>query len=333
MAAALEPDIIYLKDQGGLLTVDRIRSLIPIMMENANGIPLELHSHCTTGMAPSVYMEALNLGVLMLHTGIPPLAQGSAQPSVLSVAKNARNLGYAPKVDEPLLASISQRLTEFAKQDNMPLGEPLEFDNAQFIHQIPGGVISNLKFQLVELGLEDRMEEVIEESIQIRKDLGYPIMITPFSQHMCTQAALNVASGERYKVVIDEIIRFALGVFGEDSGYTWMDQNLKDKLLSLPRAIDLAERGYAPVEDLSLEEVRKRLGAPNISDEDLLLRTIMQGDEELNAMHEAGPPKQYLGANLPLQTLLEELGKHKNVRYIQIQRGTDSVMLRNRRSA
>ena len=243
-AEALKPDCIYLKDQGGMLTVDSARTLIPIIMENAKGIPFELHSHCTTGMAPSVYMEALKLGVKTLHTGVPPLAQGSAQPSVLNVARNARNIGYRLKLDEILLESISKRLTEFANHDNMPLGEPTDYDNAQFVHQIPGGVISNLKFQLAGMGLESQLDEVISETVQIRKDLGYPIMITPYSQHICTQATLNVASGERYKVVIDEMIRFAQGVFGEDSGYLEMEQNLKDRLLSLPRAVDLTKRGY-----------------------------------------------------------------------------------------
>ena len=332
-AAALEPDAIYLKDQGGLLTVDRIRTLIPIIIENAKGIPVELHSHCTTGLAPSVYMEALNLGVETLHTGIPPLAEGSAQPSVFNVARNARNLGHTVKLDIPLLESISKRLTSFAKQDNMPVGGTTAFDNAQFIHQIPGGVISNLRFQLAELGLENRLDEVIEESVQIRKDLGYPIMITPYSQYMCTQAALNVASGERYKVVADEIIRFAQGIYGEDSGQPWMDQNVKDKLLNLPHAKDLAKKGYKPAEDLTPDQVRKRIGAPNISDEDLVLRTIMQGTQEIDAMHAAGPPKQYTGTDMPLRTLIDELGKHKNIRYVQVKRGTDSVVLQNRASA
>ena len=87
---AFKPDAIYLKDQGGLLTVDRLRTLLPVIVQNANGIPVELHSHCTTGLADLVYMEALKLGVRRLHTGVPPLANGSAQPSVFSVAANAR---------------------------------------------------------------------------------------------------------------------------------------------------------------------------------------------------------------------------------------------------
>ena len=326
----LKPDVIYLKDQGGLLTVDRIRTLIPIILEHAGGVPVELHSHCTTGLAPLVYMEALNLGVRTLHTGVPPLADGSAQPSVLDTAKNARLMGYSPKVDVNLLESVSQRLTEMAKQDNMPIGRPMKYDYGQYVHQIPGGVISNLRFQLSEIGMEQRLDEVIEETVTIRRELGYPVMITPYSQYMSTQAALNVATGERYKVVLDEVIRLAQGAYGEDSGYTWMDQNLRDRFLSLPRAKELSALDKQPVHDMSLEEARQKLGGAGVSDEELLLRCIMGGTEEIEAMRAAGAPKRYFTSNLPLLTLLEELKKHPSVRFVQIQRGADSMVVQNR---
>jgi oxaloacetate decarboxylase alpha subunit len=328
-AVAFKPDRIYLKDQGGLLTVDRIRTLIPVILENAGDVPVELHSHCTTGLAPLVYMEALQLGVRIIHTGVPPLADGSAQPSVLTAARNARLMGYTPLVNEDLLRGASARLTAIAKQDNMLLGEPLHYDYGQYVHQIPGGVISNLKFQLAELHLEHRLDEVIEESVRVKQELGYPIMITPFSQYVCTQAALNVATGERYGVVIDELIRFAQGAYGDDSGYSWMDQDLKDRLLGLPRAAELKERDERPVEDISLEEARASLGGPDVSDEDLLMRAIMGGSREVDAMRAAGPPKQYLTSTLPLLTLLEELQQHSTIRYMHIQRGDDSVVVVN----
>jgi oxaloacetate decarboxylase (Na+ extruding) subunit alpha len=326
-AAALKPDAIYLKDQGGLLTVDRLRTLLPIIMKEAGDIPVELHSHCTTGLAPLVYTEALKLGVKTLHCGIPPLADGPAQPSVLDTIRNARLSGYSIDLDEKLLQSVSKRLYAIARQANMPLGAPLRYDYAQYIHQIPGGVISNLRFQLSEIGLAHRLDEVIQECIQVREDLGYPIMITPFSQFVGTQATINVATGERYKVVIDELIRFAQGVFGEDSGYTWMDPNLKDKWLNLPRARDLAALGKRPMEEVSLEECRQKFGAPGISDEELMMRAIMGGAEEIAAMVAAGPPRRYLTSDMPLVMLIDELKKHRDVRYVQVQCGADSITL------
>ena len=236
-------------------------------------------------------------------------------------------MGYSIDLDEKLLQSVSQRLYAIARQDKMPLGEPLRYDYAQYIHQIPGGVISNLRFQLSEIGLAHRLDEVIRECIQIREDLGYPIMITPFSQFVGTQAAIHVATGERYKVVIDELIRFAQGVFGEDSGYTWMNQNLKDQWLSLPRAKELAALGKRPIDDISLDECRRKFGTPGISDEELMMRAIMGGAKEIEAMFAAGPPRRYLTSDMPLVKLLNEVKKHSRIRYVQLQCGADSISL------
>jgi oxaloacetate decarboxylase alpha subunit len=214
-----------------------------------------------------------------------------------------------------------------AKQEKLPIGAPLEYDYGQTIHQVPGGVISNLRHQLAEMRIAHRLDEVLEESVRVRKDLGYPIMVTPHSQFMVTQSAINVITGERYKHVIDEVILLALGVYGEDSGYTWMDQNLKDKLLGSHRAKELAARQESP--DASLGQIREKLGGPGVSDEEFLLRYIMKGDEEIRAMRAAGPPRQYFNTSMPLLTLIQELGKHRQVRYVQVQRGGDSLVIRN----
>jgi len=324
---AFKPDAIYVKDQSGLLTVDRVRTLLPAMIENAAGVPIELHSHCTTGLAPLVYLEALRLGVRTLHTAVPPLAQGSSQPSVLNVARNARMLGFSAQLNEGLIEQAAGRLTAIATQENLPIGAPLEYDSAQYIHQVPGGVISNLKHQLAEMRMQDRLDEVLEESVAVRNDLGYPIMITPLSQFVVTQAAINIATEERYKHVIDELILFAQGIYGEDSGYTVMDHNLKDRLLSTRRAVELASRQKPSV---TLQDLRADLGGTAVSDEEFLLRYIMKGDREIQTMRAAGRPKQYLNSALPIMRLLEELQKHRGVRYVSLQRCGDSLVLENR---
>ena len=329
---AFKPDRIYLKDQGGLLTVDRLRTLLPGILHNADSVPVELHSHCTTGLAPLVYLEALKAGVHTLHVSLPPLANGSAQPSVFGVASNARLMGFTTKIDEKLLHSVSERLTTMAKQEKMPIGAPLEYDYAQYVHQVPGGVISNLKHQLNEMRILDRLDQVLDECLQVRKDLGYPIMITPHSQFVVTQAAINVSLGERYKHVIDEVIMFAQGVYGEDSGYPWMDQNLKDRLVSSARAKELKELAARQKREFTMKELRDKLGGPGVSDEEFMLRYIMKGDEEVRAMHSAGPYRQYFNTSMPLLTLIQELGKHKQVRYVQVQRGADSLVVQNQAS-
>ena len=220
-----------------------------------------------------------------------------------------------------------------ARRDKLPIGAPLEYDYAQYIHQVPGGVISNLKFQLTEMRCLHLLDKVLEEAVRVRKDLGYPIMITPHSQFVVTQSTLNVTMGERYKHVIDEVILFALGVFGEDSGQPWMDQNLKDRLLASPRAKELKEMAAKRMRDIPLKDLRDKLGGPGVSDEEFLLRYIMKGEDEIRAMRAAGPPRKYLGAETPLLTLIEELGKHKQVRYVQVQRGSDSLVIQNQSSS
>jgi oxaloacetate decarboxylase alpha subunit len=288
---------------------------------------VELHSHCTTGLAPLVYLEALKLGIGRLHTAVPPLANGPGQPSIFNVAGNARLMGYSPQVDLALLRPASEWLTAIARQENLPIGAPLEYDHGQYIHQVPGGVISNLLHQLKEMRIIGRLDEVLDESVRVRKDLGYPIMVTPHSQFVVTQAAINVVTGERYKHVIDEVILSALGAFGEDSGFAWMDQNLKDKLLGSPRAKELAARQQT--RDISLKEIREKLGGSGVSDEEFLMRYLMRGEEEIRAMRAAGPPKQYFNTSMPVLTLIQELGKHRHVRYVQVQRGSDSLVIQN----
>ena len=164
--------------------------------------------------------------------------------------------------------------------------------------------------------------------MRIHREFGYPIMITPYSQFVGTQAALHVATGERYKVVIDELIRFAQGTYGEDSGYLWMDQNLKDRLVSSGRAKELAILDARTAEEMTLPELRAKLGGPGVSDEELLMRCIMQGTHEIDAMRAAGPPRRYT-SDMPLLALVRELNRHSAVRYIRVQRGADSIVLRS----
>jgi oxaloacetate decarboxylase alpha subunit len=233
-------------------------------------------------------------------------------------------------VNDGLIEQAARQLTAIARQEMLPIGAPLEYDAAQYVHQVPGGVISNLKHQLAEMRMLGRLDEVLEESVHVRKDLGYPIMITPLSQFVVTQAAINVATEERYKHVIDELILFAQGVYGEDSGYSVMDQNLKDRLLSTQRAAELAARQKPNV---TLRDLRAGLGATAVSDEEFLLRYIMKGEQEIRTMRAAGRPKQYLNSAPPLARLLEELKKHRGVRYVSLQRRGDCLVLENRSAA
>lgn len=327
--AAWKPEVIYIKDAGGLLTVDRLREIAPAILEEAGTIPVELHSHCTTGEAPMVYAAALELGIPTLHTGIPPLAEGSAQPSVLRTARNAISAGHSVWLDLDLVQSVSDRLLAIARIDGMPVGAPSAYDAAQYVHQIPGGVISNLRHQLASIGLQDRLEEVIEETVRVRADMGYPVMITPHSQYVCTQAALNVQAGERYKVVLDELLLFARGRYGEDSGYQDMDEGLRDRLLENPRGKELAAKtDPTPQREMTLAEARALYGGANVSDEEMLLRAMMQGQTgDIEAMRAAGPWRHYAGADPVITRVIERFGSCKSLRHLEIRRGDDGLVL------
>ncbi|MBX5467262.1 MAG: hypothetical protein K6U14_07190 [Firmicutes bacterium] len=325
--AAFGPDGIYLKDQGGLLTPERVRTLLPAIMENAGGLPVEVHTHGTAGMSDAVYVEALKAGARVVHTGIPPLARGAAQPAIFDVLENLAYLGLEGQVDLERVREVSRRLYAIAEEEGWPAGTTLAYDYGQYVHQVPGGVISNLRHQLAELGLQDRIREVLEEAARIRAELGYPIMITPHSQFVVTQAAINVAVGERWKVVIDELILFAQGAFGEDSGYPWMDENLREKLLGLPRAKELQDHAQrAP--KASVRALREELGGPDLSDEEFLLRYLMKGDREIRAMRAAGPPKRYrLLQPGPLVHLVETLSQAGEIGYVRVENHGDVVVL------
>jgi len=322
-AVKLKPDVLYLKDPGGLLTPEATSRIIPIILKNAGEIPVELHSHCTTGLAPLCYLEAIKLGIKIVHTAIPPLANGPSQPSVFNIVQNLRWLGYIPVIDEETVKPIAEHFLYIAKREGLPIGSPVEYEYYQYIHQVPGGVISNLKHQLSQLKMEHRLDEVLEEVVRVRQDLGYPIMVTPFSQFIVSQAAINVITGERYKYITDEIIQYTLGHWGKEAADN-INPDIKDRILSHPRAKELMK--WEPPEP-SIEEVRQKLGGPNVSDEELLLRYMMGGEEEIKAMRAAGPIKEYPSARMPLLLLLEELTRRKDLTYIYIRAGNLNLVL------
>lgn len=320
-AARLKPDLIYLKDSGGLLTPDRARTVLPGMLEGAGEIPVELHSHCTTGLAPLCYLEAVKAGVRTLHTAIPPLANGSSQPSIFNVISNLKLLGFAPSIKEQDLFPVKDHFTYIAKRESLPIGVPLEYDEYQYIHQVPGGVISNLRHQLSKMHMEDRLDDVLAEIVQVKEDLGYPIMVTPFSQFVASQAAINIMTGERYKQVTDEVIMYTLGFWGKEAA-AQVNPNIADMIRTLPRTKELA--GWEAPQP-TVEEVRRKLGGNGVSDEDLILRFIVGEEKEIQAMRSAGPPKEYFTAPNPLVQLIHELLKKSELTHVEIEK--DDLLL------
>ena len=266
-------DAIMIEDGGGLLTPEATRSLVPAIQKNCEGIPLEFHAHCNSGLAPLCYLEALKLGVDTVHTAVSPLANGTSLPSTETILRNARRLGFTSDLDEDALASVSAHFKKIAEQEGLPIGVPAEYDLFHFEHQVPGGMMTNLTRQLREVKMEDRLDEFLEEIVIVREELGYPVMGTPFSQIVGAQAIENVVSGKRYGQITDEVIKFALGYYGEPIAP--INQKIMDRIMSLPRTrefIDWKPEGY----EQSIEELRKKHG-PELSDDDLMLRILIPG--------------------------------------------------------
>jgi oxaloacetate decarboxylase alpha subunit len=321
-AASLKVNRLCLKDPGGLLTPERVKTLVPIMFQNAGGIDIELHTHCTTGLGPLCCLEAVKLGIKIVNTALPPLADGSSNPSLFNVARNLRALGYKTLIDEELLQPVSDHFAAIARREGFPIGAPVEYDYSQYQHQIPGGMISNLRHQLRKVGMEQKIDQALEETRQVRAELGYPIMVTPLSQFVGSQAAINVIVGERYKEVTDQIIQYALGYWGRE-GAELMDPAVKAKILDRPRAKEWAER---PPPEPTVQELRKKMNAENVSDEEFLLRWNLNVDE-IETMRAAGPPKEYITAHQPLVNLIDALSKRNDYRQIVIQKGATRISL------
>jgi oxaloacetate decarboxylase alpha subunit len=320
-ATAIRPYRICFKDVGGLLTPARARSLIPAILSNAGDVPVEYHAHCNNGLAPLCYLEAARLGIKSLHTAIPPLANGSSQPSIFNVARNLRALGYTPVVNENEAKPVEAHFSAVARQDGLAIGHPFAYDESQYRHQVPGGVISNLRHQLKLVGKESRLAETLEETARVRAEFGYPIMVTPLSQFVVSQAAINVIVGERYKEVTDQVIQYALGYWGKEAPGL-MDSEIRAKILNRGRAAEW--QNWRPP-DLSLRDLRKKFGA-SIGDEELLLR-VYAGSDAVNALASAGAPRQYLNGPQPLVRLVEELTRKKDCRQIFIRRPDFSLSL------
>ena len=291
-AVAASPDIdrLYLKDPGGLLTVDAVRELAPKFIAAFAPRPVELHSHCTIGLGPMAYVEGLRAGIRTLHTAVAPVANGTSNPPAETTLRNLEAEGFAHGLDLEALALVSDHFRALALDRGLPLGAPAEYDAAYYRHQMPGGMVTTTRRQLEEMGRADLFDAAVEEVTRVRAEMGYPIMVTPVSQFVVTQAVANVLSGKRWSSVSDETVRYFLGHFYEPAAP--VDPEVADRVLSLPRAAELRH-----LEPISLEGARSRFGE-RISEEELLLRLTMPA-EQVDAMVERLGPGGAAGAARP----------------------------------
>ena len=263
--AQLGVQVICLKDMAGMLApyvayelVQKLKATIPL--------PLHLHSHCTAGLAPFSYMMAIEAGADIIDTALSPLAQGTSQPATEAVVAALMGTPHDTGLDLAQLGEIADYFygvrRKYAEFES-PVNNRIKTDI--LISQIPGGMLSNLVAQLRQQGAEDKLEAVLAEMPHVRKDLGYPPLVTPTSQIVGSQAALNVMTGKRYSVVAMETRNYVMGLYGEPPGP--ISEEIKTKVLGKKEPItcrpaDLLKPGF--------DQARKEIGSLASNDEDVL---------------------------------------------------------------
>jgi oxaloacetate decarboxylase alpha subunit len=314
LADCTEMDRLYLKDPGGLLTPAAVRELAPHFAAAAGERPIELHSHCTIGLAPFVYVEGLKAGFHVLHTAVAPLARGTSNPAAETTLRDLEAEGYSHALDTDALAEMARHFEELGRERGLPFGQPQEFDATYYHHQLAGGMVSTTRRMLEELRRPELFDAVLEEVGRVRAEMGYPIIVTPVSQLVATQAVRNVIDGERWANVSDETVRYFLGHYGDPAAP--VDPEISDRVLGRPRTEELRH-----LEPLHLEGARERFGR-RISDEELLLRLTMP-EEQVDAIGLGPPaaatPPPARSNGSPVATLLREVAERKGIRYLRVQ--------------
>ena len=263
---------VCIKDMSGLLKPYVAEDLVK-KLKAALDIPVELHTHCTSGFGHATYLKAIEAGVDIIDTALAPFSSDTSQPCTETMVRALEGTEYDTGIDVQKLTPISKHFLEVKKRiiNEFNLKGYFDINPNVLDFQIPGGMLSNLANQLKEAGMEDKYQELLDEMPRVRKDLGYPPLVTPSSQIVGTMATFNVMSGERYKMVPKEFKDLARGKFGRTP--VAIDRDFLTKTL-----------GIAPediIEDCSVEDAKaktfaefeaelKEKGFLNPSEEDVL---------------------------------------------------------------
>jgi oxaloacetate decarboxylase alpha subunit len=270
-----------------------------------------------------VYVEGVEAGFQVVHTASGPLSRGTSQPEVTNTVKNLEASGYTHGLDLEAEAVVAAHFDELARAKGLPPGAPREFDAVYYRHQLPGGMVTTTRRMLEELRRPELFDAVLDEVTRVRAEMGYPILVTPVSQFVASQAARNVIDPERWANVSDETVRYFLGHYGDPPAP--VDPEIAERVVSRPQAAKL--RDLRPI---SLEGARERFGR-RISDEELLLRLTMP-EEQVDAMIEArgrpAPPPAARPGRSPVVALLQELARRPDISELAFSKDGESVVWR-----
>jgi len=260
-------DSICIKDMAGVMTPSAAYELISSLKKNTK-LPIELHSHCTGGLCEMTYQKAVEAGVDIIDCALSPLAGGTSQPCTESMNFALQGTEFDPKLNVAMLNEAASKLNAVRAKylANGLLNPKVLSVNANIIkYQVPGGMLSNLINQLKAQGASDKLEAVLEEVPNVRKDMGYPPLVTPLSQMVGTQAVMNVITGERYKMVPKEINEYLHGKYGKAPAE--VNEEIRRKIIGDDKVIT-----YRPADDLKpeFEDLKKQYKGIAKSDEDVL---------------------------------------------------------------
>ena len=258
---------LCIKDMAGLLVPAKATELVQALKESVE-IPIDLHTHYTSGVASMTYMKAVEAGCDIIDTAISPFSMGTSQPATEVMVEAFKGTEYDTGLDQAKLAEIAdyfRPMREDALKSGLMNTKVLGVNIQTLRYQVPGGMLSNLVSQLKEMGQEDKYEQVLEEVPRVRKDFGEPPLVTPSSQIVGTQAVLNVVSGERYKMVTKESKKLLSGQFGQT--VKPFDPEVQKKCIGDEKPITCRP---ADLIKPQLAEIEKEMAQYKQQDEDLL---------------------------------------------------------------
>lgn len=289
MLEEMGADSICIKDMAGLLVPYAAYDLIKALKEYIK-IPIQLHTHYTSGVASMTYLKAIEAGVDILDCAISPLAMGTSQPPTEPLVATLKGTEYDTGLDLSLLSEIAayfRPIKEKYLSSGMLDPKVMGVDVNTLIYQIPGGMLSNLVSQLKQAGKSDKLEEVLKEVPEVRKDFGYPPLVTPTSQIVGTQAVMNVITGERYKMVPKESKALVKGEYGKTPAP--IPDNIRKKILGDEEIITCRP---ADLIEPELDNIRKEIGEYIEQDEDVLSYALFpQVAENFFKLRQAGKYK------------------------------------------
>lgn len=260
-------DSICIKDMAGVLTPYNAYDLVK-KLKATTKLPIELHTHCTGGIAEMTYMKAVEAGVDIIDTAISPLSGGTSQPPTESMAVTLAEMERNPKLNMEALLKVAEYfkpIRDKYMEEGILNPKVLLTDPQTLKYQVPGGMLSNLLSQMKQQGAESKYEEVLNEVPRVRKDLGYPPLVTPLSQMVGTQALFNVLTGERYKMVPKEIKDYVKGLYGQAPSE--IDEEIKKKIIGDEEIITVRPADLIESEFEIMKEEIKHLAK---NDEDVL---------------------------------------------------------------